>query len=55
MPIQMVGRILAHQNPQTTYRYLSANEETLYQASEILESYQHQIADDSENESELIN
>lgn len=40
MPIQMVGRILGHQNPQTTYRYLSANDETLRQAASILESVQ---------------
>jgi len=40
MPIQMVGRILGHQNPQTTYRYLSANDETLRQAASILESIQ---------------
>lgn len=40
MPIQMVGRILSHQNPQTTYRYLSANNETLYKAASILESVQ---------------
>jgi integrase len=38
MPIRMVGRILGHQQPQTTYRYLSDNDETLYQACEILES-----------------
>jgi integrase len=41
MPIQMVGRILAHQNPQTTYRYLTANNETLRQAASILESVQN--------------
>ena len=40
MPIQMVGRILSHQNPQTTYRYLTANDETLYQAASIFESLQ---------------
>ncbi len=47
MPIQMVGRILGHTQPQTTYRYLTANEETLFQASLILESFQHQILNDS--------
>ncbi len=47
MPIQMVGRILGHQQPQTTYRYLSANDETLYEASEILESFQQQTQSDS--------
>jgi len=41
MPIQMVSRILAHQNPQTTYRYLSANDDTLRQAASILESIQN--------------
>jgi len=40
LPIQMVGRILGHQNPQTTYRYLSANNETLHQAASILEAIQ---------------
>ena len=40
MPIQLVGRILGHQQPQTTYRYLSANDETLRQAASILESIQ---------------
>lgn len=41
MPIQMVGRILSHQNPQTTYRYLSADDETLRQAATIFESLQN--------------
>lgn len=40
LPIQMVSRILSHKNPQTTYRYLSANDETLRQAASILESIQ---------------
>jgi len=55
MPIQLVGKILGHSQPQTTYRYLTANEETLYQASEILESFQHQNIAESENESLFIN
>jgi integrase len=54
MPIRMVGRILGHQQPQTTYRYLSDNDETLYQACEILESYQHQITSNSQNESDFV-
>ncbi len=53
MPIQLVGKILGHQNVNTTYRYLSANDETLYQAASILESIQQN--NDSEIESELIN
>lgn len=40
LPIQMVGRILSHQNPQTTYRYLTASNETLYKAASIFESLQ---------------
>lgn len=40
MPIQMVGRILGHTQPQTTYRYLTANDETLHQAASILEKLQ---------------
>lgn len=55
LPIQLVGRVLGHTQPQTTYRYLTADAETLYQASSILESFQHQIPNDSQIESELIN
>ena len=42
MPLQMVGRILGHTQPQTTYRYLSADFETATQAASILESFQAQ-------------
>lgn len=40
MPLQMVGRILGHTQIQTTYRYISANDETLFQAASIFESIQ---------------
>jgi integrase len=50
MSIQLVGKILGHENVNTTFRYLSANDETLFQATSILESYQHQITDDSQND-----
>jgi integrase len=40
MPIQLVGKILGHENVNTTFRYLSANDETLSQAASILESLQ---------------
>jgi integrase len=43
LPIQMVGRILGHTQPQTTYRYLSADTETITQAASILESFQTPI------------
>lgn len=55
MPIQMVGKILGHTQPQTTYRYLTANDETLYQASEILESFQQQEVDFTQKETGFIN
>lgn len=55
MPIQMVGKILGHTQPQTTYRYLTADKETLYQASEILESFQMPFTDDIECESDFVN
>jgi integrase len=40
LPLQMVGRILGHSQPQTTYRYLSANMETARQAAAVLDTYQ---------------
>jgi integrase len=42
MPLQMVGRILGHSQPQTTYRYLSADMETASQAAAILDALQAQ-------------
>ena len=44
MPIQLVGRILGHSQPQTTYRYLSADGETASQAASIFEAFQAQRA-----------
>jgi len=38
MPLQMVGRILGHSQPQTTYRYLSADMETAAQAAAIFDA-----------------
>jgi integrase len=40
MPLHMVGRILGHSQPQTTYRYLSADLDTAKQAAAILEALQ---------------
>ena len=39
MPLQLAGRILGHSQVNTTYRYLSANTETLAQAAAILEAF----------------
>ena len=55
LSIQLVGKILGHQNVNTTYRYLTANNETLFQAVSILESIQIPPNDDSQVESNLIN
>lgn len=49
-PLQFTARILGHQSVNTTYRYLSTNDESLYQAASILESVQQ-----SANSEELIN
>lgn len=55
LPIQMVSRILSHENPQTTYRYLSSTDETLRQAASIFESIQNPASSDSQTESDFIN
>jgi integrase len=55
MAIQLVGKVLGHCQPQTTYRYLTANEETLFQAASILESIQVQSDKNSLSESNFIN
>ncbi len=55
LPIQMVSRILSHENPQTTYRYLSSTDETLRQAASIFESIQTSTTNDSQIESDLNN
>jgi integrase len=54
MPLQMVGRILGHSQPQTTYRYLSADAETTAQAAAILEAFQTQVSKSLEV-SEMVN
>jgi len=40
MPLQLVGRILGHSQPQTTYRYLTADADATSQAAAILEACQ---------------
>jgi integrase len=56
LPIQMVGRILGHSQPQTTYRYLSADSETVAQAAAILERVQESSSPPRESvASELVN
>jgi integrase len=57
MPLQMVGRILGHSQPQTTYRYLSADAETAAQAAAILDAFQSQAIVQSEDtgREEIVN
>ena len=57
LPLQMVGRILGHSQPQTTYRYLSADVETAMQAAAILEGFQSRNAPGGQGgeESVMIN
>ena len=43
-----------HSQPQTTYRYLSADAETAAQAATILDAYQKQVGDPVEA-SEAVN
>lgn len=40
MPLHMVGRILGHSQPSTTYRYLSVDAEATAQAAAILDAFQ---------------
>jgi integrase len=54
-PLQFTARLLGHQSVTTTYRYLTVSDEELFQASEILESYQHPIQSESETESDFVN
>jgi len=54
MPLQMVGRILGHSQPQTTYRYLSADMETAAQAAAIFDALRAS-PDASLTANELIN
>jgi integrase len=54
MPLQMVGRILGHTQPQTTYRYLSVDAEATAQAAAILEAFQVSTVEAQAAASELI-
>ncbi len=47
LPLQMVGRILGHSQVGTTYRYVTANSETIAQAASILEDFQAKLAEPS--------
>jgi integrase len=52
---QLAGRLLGHSQPQTTYRYLSADIETARQAARILEALQVQVVKAQDTTTELIN
>lgn len=55
MPIQLVGKILGHTQPQTTYHYLTADNETLLEAVSIFESIQVSNIDDFQIETDFVN
>lgn len=56
MALQLAGRILGHSQVNTTYRYLSANTQTLSQAAAIFEAVQGRvIVVQAETVPELIN
>jgi integrase len=55
MPLQMVGRILGHSQPQTTYRYLSADADATAQAAAILEAFSAGASKTQEATSEMVN
>ena len=57
MPLQLAGRILGHSQVNTTYRYLSADRETMTQAAAILEAFKLKDArsEQSGDASELVN
>lgn len=45
MSISEVGRILGHEQPATTYRYINANQETINRAAAILNTFNSQAID----------
>jgi integrase len=51
---QLAGRLLGHSQPQTTYRYLSADIETARQAARIMEALQTQVVEVQVTTTELI-
>jgi integrase len=57
MPLQLAGRILGHSQVNTTYRYLSADRETMAQAAAILEAFKLKgtRSEQSGEASELVN
>lgn len=54
LSLQMVGRILGHTQPSTTYRYLSADSDTIKQAASILEGFQVNATEAQATTAELI-
>jgi len=55
MPLQLVGRLLGHTQPCTTYRYVNANTETLAQAAAILDAFQLSSTQQPPTVIELVN
>lgn len=56
MPLQLAGRILGHSQVNTTYRYLSANTQTLAQAAAIFDAIQGAVTTDQTSDApNLVN
>lgn len=55
IPIQIAARILGHSQISTSYRYISANDESLFEAALILESFQMPANNKLQKANDLIN
>jgi len=55
MPLHIVGRILGHSQPHTTYRYLSADADAITQAATILEAFHAESKIIVRRDAELVN
>ncbi|HEV7859082.1 MAG TPA: tyrosine-type recombinase/integrase [Pyrinomonadaceae bacterium] len=53
MSIAEVGRILGHSQPQTTYRYVNANLETVQRAAEAIDAFHAEVV--TAERSEMVN
>jgi integrase len=55
VPLEEVGKILGHQQPQTTWRYINANDETAKRAAAALEAFNNQAAEEIQDAAGLTN
>lgn len=55
LPLSEVGKILGHQQPQTTWRYVNANAETARRAADVLDALNAKAQESAEMQSEAVN